>query len=132
MADYTAKKIDELEGAFRGTFKRARAELGVEAFGMQVMDLPPNLTQFPAHDHSHSGQEEVYLVLRGRCELEVEGERIALDPDTIVRVGPSSKRTFYTGEEPARVLALGGVPGAAYEAPELSKLGAPDVLPHQN
>ena len=83
---------------------------------MQVMDLPPNLTQFPEHEHSESGQEEVYLVLRGRCELAVEGERIALDPDTIVRVGPNSKRTFYTGDQPARILALGGVPGAVYEA----------------
>jgi uncharacterized cupin superfamily protein len=128
MADYTVKRIDEMETAFRGAFKRARAELGVEAFGMQVMDLPPNLTQFPEHDHAESGQEEVYLVLRGSCELEVDGERIALDPDTIVRVGPGAKRTIYTGDEPARLLALGGTPGAVYEAPDVTKLGSPDPL----
>src|SRR2546423_5247358 len=106
-----------MESVFRGAFKRARAELGVRAFGMQVLDLPPNLEQFPEHDHAGDGQEEVYLVLRGRCEMDIEGERFPLDPDTIVRVGSGTKRKLYTGDEPARVLAIGGVPGQAYEAP---------------
>ena len=29
MADYTVKRIDEMEGAYGGAMKRARAELGV-------------------------------------------------------------------------------------------------------
>lgn len=128
MADYTVKRIDDMEAVFRGAFKRARAELGVESFGMQVIDLPPNLTQFPEHDHGESGQEEVYVIMSGRCELEVGGERIALDPDTIVRVGPNETRKIYTGDEPARILALGGTPGAAYEPPEVTLLGVPDPM----
>ena len=128
MANYTAKKIDEMDAAFAGGFKRARAELGVESFGMQVMDLPPNLEQFPEHDHEHDGQEEVYVLLRGAADLEVEGERFPLDTETIVRVSPEVKRKFYTGAEPARILALGGTPGQVYEAPELSKIGSPDAL----
>jgi len=131
MADYTVKRIDDMEAAFLGAFKRARAELGVESFGMQVMDLPPHLEQFPEHDHSESGQEEVYVVMSGRGELEVEGERVPMDPDTIVRVGPRAKRKIYTGDEAMRVLALGGVPGSAYEPPEVSKLGAPDPMARQ-
>jgi mannose-6-phosphate isomerase-like protein (cupin superfamily) len=132
MADYTVKRIDEMEAAFLGAFKRARAELGVEAFGMQVMDLPPNLEQFPEHNHAESGQEEVYVVMSGRGELDVEGERVAMDPDTIVRVGPTATRKIYTGDEGMRVLALGGVPGRAYEPPDVSKLGAPDPMARQD
>jgi mannose-6-phosphate isomerase-like protein (cupin superfamily) len=128
MADFTVAKIDDMEAAFRGAFKRARATLGVSSFGMQVMDLPPNLEQFPEHDHAEEGQEEVYVTLRGRGEIEIDGERLSLDPETIVRVGPGAKRTFYTGDEPMRVLALGGVPGKPYEAPEVSELGAPDPM----
>jgi hypothetical protein len=30
-----------------------------------------------------------------------------------------------------RVLALGGTPGAAYEAPDMSKLGHPDPMAQQ-
>ena len=62
MAAYAIKRIDEMEAIYGGAFKRARAELGVEAFGFQVMDLPPNLEQFPEHDHVEDGQEEVYVV----------------------------------------------------------------------
>jgi mannose-6-phosphate isomerase-like protein (cupin superfamily) len=128
MADYTVKRIDDMEAAYLGAFKRARAELGVEAFGMQVLDLPPNLEQFPEHEHSESGQEEVYVVLRGRGEIDIDGDRVKMDSETIVRVGPTARRKIYTGEEGMRVLALGGVPGAAYEPGDMSKLGTPDPL----
>jgi mannose-6-phosphate isomerase-like protein (cupin superfamily) len=132
MAGYTVKKIDDMEAVFGGAFKRARAELGVESFGMQVMDLPPNITdQYPEHDHADDGQEEVYLALRGSGEIIVEGDRHRLDPDTMVRVGPGVKRTIQTGEEGMRLLALGGCAGKPYEAPEVSRLGAPDPLLQQ-
>jgi hypothetical protein len=128
MADYTAKRIGDMEAVFRGSFYRARAELGVEAFGMQVIDLPPNLTQYPEHDHAESGQEEVFVVLRGGGDIEVDGERVAIDPETIVRVGPESRRKLWPGDAGMRVLALGGVPGQGYEAPDVSKLGEPDPM----
>jgi mannose-6-phosphate isomerase-like protein (cupin superfamily) len=128
MADYTAKRIEDMEAVFRGSFKRARAELGVEAFGMQVIDLPPNLKAYPEHDHAESGQEEVFVVMRGHGEIEVDGERVAIDPETIIRVGPSATRKLLPGDEGMRVLALGGVPGRPYEPSENSKLGVPDPM----
>lgn len=128
MADYTIKRIDDCEAVYAGSMRRVRAELGVTSFGMQVLDLPPNLTQYPEHDHADAGQEEVYLVLRGSATLEIEGEPVALDPETIVRVGPSARRKIVTGADGARILALGGVPGQAYEAPEITELGEPDPL----
>jgi mannose-6-phosphate isomerase-like protein (cupin superfamily) len=132
MGDYTAKRIDEMETAFAGAFKRARAELGVESFGMQVMDLPPNLEQFPEHDHAEEGQEEVYVVMRGGGDIEVDGERVPVDSETIVRVGAGAKRKLWPGSEGMRVLALGGVPGQVYHPPDVSKLGEPDPMAQQS
>jgi Cupin domain len=126
MSDYTISRIDDMEAVVFGSFKRARAQLGVEAFGMQVIDLPPNATQYPEHDHLKDGQEEVFVVLRGSGELEVDGERHALDSETMIRVGPEPKRKLWPGDEGMRVLALGGCPGQPYQAPEVTKLGAPD------
>jgi mannose-6-phosphate isomerase-like protein (cupin superfamily) len=126
MSGYAVKRIDEMEAAFGGGFKRARAELGVESFGMQVIDMPPNFDGYPEHDHSEDGQEEVYLALRGGGELEIEGERFPLDPDHVARVGPGVKRKVWPGDEGIRLLALGGMPGQAYEPPEVTKLGGPD------
>lgn len=128
MADYTVKKVDDMEAVFGGAFKRARAELGVSAFGMQVIDMPPRADQYPEHDHAETGQEEVFVILRGSAEIDIDGEKVALDPETMVRVGPAAKRKITPGDEGARVLALGGPPGQVYEAPEVSQLGAPDPL----
>ena len=61
MPGYMVKRIDELEAARGGAYKKARAELGVESFGLQVLDLPPNLTQYPEHDHSSDGRPEPRL-----------------------------------------------------------------------
>jgi mannose-6-phosphate isomerase-like protein (cupin superfamily) len=126
MADFTVKRIDDMEAVFFGSFKRARAELGVDSFGMQVIDMPPNADQYPEHDHADSGQEEVFVVLRGGGEIEIDGERQPMDPETIVRVGPEPKRKIWPGDEGMRVLALGGCPGQPYEPPDVTKLGAPD------
>jgi mannose-6-phosphate isomerase-like protein (cupin superfamily) len=122
MSDYTAKQIDEMEAAFGGGLKKARAELGVESFGMQVIDLPPNYQDYPEHDHESDGQEEVYSVMRGSGEIDVEGERVALNAEVLVRVGPGIKRKIFAGPEGLRLLALGGTPGAAYEAAEFTEL----------
>ena len=124
MADYTAKQINEMEAAFGGGLKKARAELGVESFGMQVIDLPPNYSDYPEHDHAGDGQEEVYSVMQGSGEMDVEGERIPLTSDVLVRVGPATKRKIFSGSDGLRLLALGGTPGSAYEAAEFTELSA--------
>jgi mannose-6-phosphate isomerase-like protein (cupin superfamily) len=131
MTDYAVKRIDEMDTAFLGAFKRARAELGVQSFGMQVIDLPPGFDQYPEHDHSDSGQEEVFLALRGSGEIEIGDERVALDAERIVRVGPDERRKVFSGPDGLRLLALGGTPGQVYEAPEVSQIGAPDPMASQ-
>jgi mannose-6-phosphate isomerase-like protein (cupin superfamily) len=128
MSDYTVKRIDEIEAIYRGSFKRVRAELGVESFGIQIIDLPPDYGHYPEHDHAESGQEEVFLALRGGGEIEIEGERFPIDPDHVVRVGPQAKRKLWPGPDGIRLLALGGTPGRLYEAPEVTKLGEPDPM----
>jgi mannose-6-phosphate isomerase-like protein (cupin superfamily) len=128
MSNYAVRNIDEMEAVFRGAFKRARAELGVESFGMQVIDMPPSYENYPEHDHMHDNQEEVFIVMRGGGEIEIEGERFPLDSNNVARVGPETKRKVWPGPEGIRLVVLGGVPGQLYEAPDLTKLGEPDPM----
>jgi len=128
MSDYTVKKVDEMEAVFSGAFKRARAELGVESFGMQIIDMPPNYENYPEHDHAEDGQEEDVLALRGGGEIEIHGERFPLDGDHVARVASGTKRKVWPGPDGIRLLVLGGKPGATYEPPEISKLGVPDPM----
>lgn len=126
MAEYTITAIDDIEGIFGGSFKRARSALGVTSFGLQVIDMPPNADRYPEHDHSSDGQEEVYVTLRGSGEIEIDGRRHPLDPDHLVSVKAGTMRKVYGGPEGLRLLVIGGVPGAAYEVKDFTEVGAPD------
>ena len=99
MADYAVKRIDDMEAIYGGAFKRARAELGIESFGIQVIDMPPNADQYPEHDHAEDGQEEVYIALSGGGEIEIDGERFPLDTETMVRVSSGTKRKLWPGDD---------------------------------
>lgn len=132
MADYTVKRFDEMEPILDGFFLRARASLGGRAFGLQVLQMPPGGGEFyPNHDHSHDGQEEVYVVLSGSAEFDIEGERVAVEPETAVRVAADTKRHIDPGPEGVRFLVVGGVPGGAYKPPEFTELGGPVPGPGQ-
>jgi mannose-6-phosphate isomerase-like protein (cupin superfamily) len=136
MTDVTVKRFDEMESALGGVFVRARAELGVTSFGMQVINLPPHFDEpYAAHAHegmppemelANHGQEEVYVPLRGRATLVAGDERWELAPGMAVRVGAAQLRNIVTGEEPFQMLAIGGNPGRAYEPPPFTELGAGD------
>lgn len=88
--------------------------------------MPPGEEGHPEHDEAESGQEELYVTLKGSGEIEIDGERHPIDSEWLARVGPGVSRKLRPGAEGIRVLIVGGVPGAAYEAPPMTKLGAPD------
>jgi hypothetical protein len=123
MSDYTAKCIKDMEAGFGGGFVKARAELGVTAFGMQVIQLPPDYADYPEHDHVESAQEEVFVALGGSGWIEIDGERVELEGDTLVRVGPQARRKVYAGPQGLRMLAIGGAPGQPYEIVPSTELG---------
>jgi mannose-6-phosphate isomerase-like protein (cupin superfamily) len=129
MADVTHAKIDDLDpiqGFLEGfTFRRVGVELSVTPFGMSIIDMPPETTAYPEHDHASEGpgnppahqlgQEEVYIALRGSAEVEVDGQRYPVDVGHIIRVGPTARRKILPGPDGVRLLAIGGVPGKAYD-----------------
>lgn len=119
MADINVKRFDELEN-YGGQFLYAGRGLGVTAWGMNVLKLPPNWMDYPDHDHAADGQEEVYVVLQGSGTLQAGGESWHLEPGTLARVGSGQKRKIVPGAEGVTLLALGGTPGKAYEPPKRS------------
>jgi mannose-6-phosphate isomerase-like protein (cupin superfamily) len=115
MPDYTAKRIGDMQAGFGGGFVKVRAELGVTSFGTQIIRLPPGYSDYPEHDHADSGQEELFVALSGSGWMDIEGERVELDGETVVRVGPDTKRKVFAGPEGLQMLVVGGTPGEAYK-----------------
>jgi mannose-6-phosphate isomerase-like protein (cupin superfamily) len=124
MADYTAKHINDMEAAYGGGFVKARAELGVTSFGMQIIRMPAGYDGYPEHDHAEDGQEEVYLALDGAGWIDIDGERVDLEKDVFVRIAAGTKRKVHSGPDGLKMLVLGGCPGKAYEIAAFSELGS--------
>ena len=87
-------------------FQLLRRELGVGAFGLNLLRLRPGQR---GRIHRHARQEEVYVVLEGRLSLGVEGEERELDRGAVARIAPSVRRQLTNrGSELLVVLAIGG------------------------
>jgi quercetin dioxygenase-like cupin family protein len=136
MGDFTVRRLDEIDSIFDGVVHRARASLGVSAFGMQVMDFPPSWDGYPNHDHMHDSgderdlhQEEVYVALAGSAALTLDGEVHEIRPGVLARVGPAQKRRIVPGPDGFRMVAVGGRPGATYRPPAWTELDGPLPTP---
>ncbi len=113
---YAAARYDEMPSLWDGFANLVRPGLGIEAFGCNVMNLPPDY-QTKAHDESESGQEELYVALAGSGWVVIGDERLPLDPDRAVRVSPQTSRVLASGSDGMRVLIVGATPGQPYEPP---------------
>jgi uncharacterized cupin superfamily protein len=120
MTDVKAKHFDEIPH-YQGAntvpgikFHTAGRELGVTAWGMNVLAIDPGCTGYPEHDHARDGQEEVYVVLRGSGTLKAGAEETPVGVGMLVRVGPEQVRKILAGPEGIVVLAIGATPGKAY------------------
>jgi mannose-6-phosphate isomerase-like protein (cupin superfamily) len=130
--DVTMAAIDEMEALHGGVVRRARAELGVSAWGMQVLTLPPDWDGYPLHNHDETAfdpnQEEVYIPVSGSATLSADDQHFDLVPGVMARVGPQQQRRILPGGDGIRMIVLGGKPGT-FEAPAWTELGAPPPMP---
>jgi hypothetical protein len=121
MSDLTAcgSAIDDLPDMWDGFMRMVRPGLGINAFGANIMNLPPDYTT-RSHDESDTGQEELYVRLAGAgwIVLEDGGDRLPLDADHLAAVGPGVSRALASGPDGLRVLIVGSAPGAGYEPPQ--------------
>jgi mannose-6-phosphate isomerase-like protein (cupin superfamily) len=119
MAGYAAKSVDELPTLWDGFAKLVRTGLDITAFGANIMDLPPDYST-KSHDVSESGQQELYVALRGSGSVDIDDRQLPLDAEHLVRVDAGTARILSSGPDGLRVLCIGGVPGGAYEPPAWS------------
>ena len=91
-------------------FRKIRQGLGVTAFGVNAIELPPGVE---TSSHYHDEQEELYFVHRGRIEIRFgDGSKHLLGPGGLARVDAQTVRGIANvGEEPALYVIVGGKDG---------------------
>jgi mannose-6-phosphate isomerase-like protein (cupin superfamily) len=92
-------------------FRKVRKELGVTAFGVNAVVVPPG---YASGRHLHERQEELYFVHRGTIEFRFgDGESQTLGPGGFARVDPSTVRSLRNASdsEEAIYVCVGGAGG---------------------
>jgi mannose-6-phosphate isomerase-like protein (cupin superfamily) len=113
---YKAIDATDIEAEREGRIRRVRVALGITAFGVNHIHLPPN-GHGSEHDEARTGQEELYLVLDGRGTMAVDGDIVELKPQRYVFVPPGTTRQIRAGEAGISYLCIGAPPGRGYEPP---------------
>ena len=112
---FSVVNVEEIEGSGPGGAVRfVRRELGLEAFGVNWFELPPNAEGFE-HNESDSQQEEVNVVVAGSGRWRVDGEEVEVRRGTFLRFDPDTTRMPIAGPDGMTFLGIGARRGS-YEA----------------
>ena len=105
---YAVGHIDQMGDRYG--FRKIRQELGVTAFGVNAIVLPPG---YDTGRHYHDEQEELYFCHRGRIEIEFgDGTAHPLEPGGAARVDPATVRKLRNvGEGDAVYVIVGAKDG---------------------
>ena len=91
-------------------FRKVRSALGVTAFGVNAIVLPPG---YASGRHFHERQQELYFVHSGRIAISVGDEVHELGPGGLARVDAGTVRQLrnLSDTEEAVYLCVGGADG---------------------
>ena len=93
--------IDELGEGYG--FRKVRHELGVTAFGVNAVVMPPGYLGF---HHYHDTQDELYFVHSGSARVEVEEEERILGPGGLLHVEATTPRRVSNASETEDLIML--------------------------
>jgi len=105
---YAVANLDDLGEGWG--FRKVRKELGVSAFGVNAIVMPPG---YESGKHYHEEQEELYFVHRGRMEIDLDGTKHELTAGGFARVDPGVVRSLknLSSDEDAIYVCVGGKDG---------------------
>lgn len=92
-----------------------RHHLGITAFGTNAWTAANEGDRLLPEHREDEGNEELYVVLRGRARFEIDGESLDASAGTLVFVEPESDRTAFAEDAGTTVLAIGSRVGQPYE-----------------
>jgi quercetin dioxygenase-like cupin family protein len=117
VRNYGVVSLDELERypAMSGApvLIPVRRRLNVRAFGVNCWTAPVGASVIERHSEP-DGDEELYVVVRGRVCFTVDDETFEAGPAALVHVRPNTVREAIAMEPETLVLAIGAKPGEAF------------------
>jgi quercetin dioxygenase-like cupin family protein len=109
---YSMVHVDDIEAAGPGGAVRfVRRELGVNAFGINWFEIPPNM-EGRKHTEADSQQEEVNVCIRGSGVYRIEGDEVPVRVGSFFRFDPETTRQPVAGPDGMTLIAVGARRGS--------------------
>jgi hypothetical protein len=120
MSGYAVAQLDAIEEIDDGRepLRPVRHHFGIQSFGVNAWtgrNAGDRIINEHDEGEQEDGHEELYLVHSGRARFELDGERVEAAAGAFVFVRPGVNRTAFAEEPETTIIAMGGIPGRAYE-----------------
>ncbi len=119
-------QIGSVDPAWAPAWRSIRHHFGIESFGVNAAGDDPPGWLVVGHTETDTGDEELYIVLRGRARFTVDEAVFDATADTLVLPEIEAFRAAQALDPGTVLLFAGGRPGARYVPPDWDGGGAPD------
>jgi hypothetical protein len=118
MANWAVDQLEdirELQPVDECPIRPVRHHFGITSFGVNAWTAQAAGDRLINEHEEDPGNEELYIVTRGRAIFELDGERREATEGTFIFAAPNVKRTAFAEEAGTTVVAVGATAGKVYE-----------------
>ncbi len=113
--------IPPIKDSWAKGWHSARHYFGITGFGVNAVTKNKGENLTPAHNEKTSGQQELFVVLKGKASFSIGKDKYTAKEGEAVFVEPEIERSAEALATPTMLLIIGGAPGKAYQIGDWEK-----------
>jgi len=111
--------IPPTKDSFMKGWHSVRHFLGIRAFGINAVTAEKNGDELiKAHNEKSSNQQEIFYIVNGSAEFNIDDEVCKVGAGTFVAIEPQCNRSVKALEDKTSLIVVGAPDGKIYEIPK--------------
>lgn len=106
------------KSTYQKGWKSVRWHLDIQSFGVNASTRNKNEVLTPIHDELDDNQDELFIVMEGLVEYDLDGQKIKAPAGTLLSVKPKVRRGATALADNTTILIVGAPIGKTYQPPE--------------
>ncbi len=121
MTGWKVSKLNEIKPRkpeWPAGFHSIGYHFGITGFGVSGKTVDKGGMLTPLHDEVESGQQELFIIMTGSAEFELDGQKQIISAGQLVFCQPDVQRKADSLEDNTNMITVGGTSGKAYPKPD--------------
>ena len=106
-----------MEDSFTKGWHSIHWHFGIQGFGVNAITRSKGQWLTKMHDESDTGQQELFIIMEGKAQFIVAGQKVIAPEGTIISVEPGVMRAADALKTPTTMLIIGAPPDKKYQPP---------------